>query len=377
MKIDLHYSNNPSFLDNDLEEKGLGGTESFIVQVSRELARQGHQVRVYNRLPTGIPLVEQLPDGRLWRDISQFNPQEDRDILISFRMRGIFEKQPKGLKVIILADTESVGLGDQVRERKVDLVMSVSQWQKDKIAAEEGIPDDKWLVASNGIRLAEFEKGFQKVPGMCIHTSTPERGLSHLLDLWPKIQVFQPEASLHLFSSFLGWGCDEEQNRQMCSAQYAQAEYLAKTGHNVVNHVHVGAEELREWQLKSQLFLYPTRFLETCCISSLEASAAGCVHVCSDIAALHERVIDEVTGYLIPGEVGTPEHDWLFVSKVNELLMQPEKVKVMSQAAKEYAEDYDYSVLVKGWVREWRQRIWKAKAIEEIFNSNSAMEGLR
>lgn len=357
MKIDLHYGNNPPFLDGDLEEKGLGGTEGFIVQVSRELARQGHQVRIYNRLPSFVPLVEQLSDGRLWRDIGQFYPQEDRDVLISFRMREIFEENPKGLKVIILADTESVGLGDQVRNGKVDLVMFVSQWQKDKIAAEEGIPDENCLVTANGVQLTEFDKQIDKVPGMCIHTSTPERGLSYLLGLWPKIQVFQPEASLHLFSSFHGWGCNEEQNQQMCGSQYMQAEYLAKTGHNVVNHVHVGTPELREWQLKSQLFLYPTRFLETCCISALEAATAGCVLICSDVAALHERVIDGITGYLIPGEVGDPDHDWLFVSKVNELLMQPEKMEEMSRAAKEYAKDYDYSVLVEKWIKEWQSRI--------------------
>lgn len=684
MKIDLHYSNNPPFTNDDYEQKGLGGTEGFIVQVARELA-WGHDVRVYNRSPIEMP-----SGGAFWTNISRFNPQEDRDILISFRMREIFEEDPKGYKIIILADTESEGLGDLVRAGKVDLVMFVSQWQKDKIAAEEGIPDENCMVASNGVRLSEFVNNeIEKVPGMCIHTSTPERGLTQLLELWPKIQIFHADATLQLFSSYIGWGVSPEQNLSMAGPQYAQAEYLAKTGHNVVNHIHAN-DELREWQLKSQLFLYPTKFLETCClhgdtivnmpcdhrygqgvpikylidekdfpvytyneerhrftlgtakkvwksrenaetvqlvfeegteltltpdhlvytfdgewiqagnlkegdrltglnyrynvnvnigdgretsearlvgewmtgkkiekgkhahhwdeegldnspwmidilpagvhhrithkgkvmhptvtriaregfskwaqteegqqylstrntesvkkmwekmrslpedeflrwlkmrgyhlsrnyrdkrdqmtkeelaelherysemgakgsrkawnmiyswpiekqqryfhersikaytsryknvlgafnhviksiargpiddvydmevepyhnfvaggvvvhncISALEAAAAGCVLVCSDVAALHERVIDGVTGYLIPGEVGTPDHDWLFISKVNELLMHPEKLNEMGLAAKEYAKVYDYSTMIGPWVEEWTRK---------------------
>ena len=349
MKIDLHYSNNPPFTDSDYEQKGLGGTEGFIVQMARELA-MGHEVRVYNRSPV------EMPSNRVfWSNINRFNPQENRDILISFRMREIFEENPTGYKIIILADTESIGLGNLVREGKVDLVMFVSQWQKDKIAAEEGIPEENCMVASNGVRLSEFVNDFEKVPGMCIHTSTPERGLSYLLELWPKIQLFQPDAELHLFSSYLGWGVSPEENQSMCNAQYMQAEYLTKTDHKIINHIHTGPGELREWQLKSQLFLYSTRFLETCCISSLEAAAAGCVLVCSNVAALRERVVDGVTGYLIPGEAGTPDHDWLFISKVNELLMQPEKLNEMGQAAREYAKAYDYSTMVGPWVEDWKR----------------------
>jgi glycosyltransferase involved in cell wall biosynthesis len=349
MKIDLHYSNNPPFTDTDLEQIGLGGTEGFIVQSARELARQGHQVRLYNRSP-----IETESSGVFWSNISRFKPQEDRDVFVSFRMREIFKEKPKGLKAIILADTESYGLGDEVREGLVDLVMFVSRWQKDKIAAEEGIPEENCLVTANGIKLDEFNQEIIKTPGMCIHTSTPERGLTQLLDIWPKIQVLQPNASLHLFSSYFGWGATPEKNQEMCAAQYAQAEFLAKTGHNVVNHIHVGAAELREWQLRAELFLYPTAFKETCCISSLEASAAGCVHICSDVAALRERAVDGVTGYLIPGEVGTSEHDWQFVSKVNELLMDSEKTQQMSQAAREYAKSYDFGVLVKNWIEKWQ-----------------------
>lgn len=263
MKIDLHYSNNPPFTDSDYEEKGLGGTEGFIVQVARELA-MGHDVTVYNRSPV------EMPSNRIfWTNIRRFEPQEDRDILISFRMREVFEENPKGFKVIILADTESVGLGDQVREGKVDLVMFVSQWQKDKIATEEGIPEENCMVASNGIRLSEFANDkFEKVPGMCIHTSTPERGLAELLDIWPKLQVMIPgdQATLHLFSSFYGWGMSEEQNWEWCRDTYGLAERLNAEGRNVVNHIHVSAPELREFQLQSQLFLYPTRFKETCCL---------------------------------------------------------------------------------------------------------------
>ena len=113
---------------------------------------------------------------------------------------------------------------------------------------------------------------------------------------------------------------------------------------------------MREWQLQSSLFLYPTRFLETFCISAAEAAAAGCVIICSDVAALSEKVVDGETGILIPGEAGTFDHDYRFVSETIQLMRQLDRLEAMSKAAKEFAKQWDYSTIVGPWVEEWKKK---------------------
>lgn len=368
MNIVCHYSNDPPFLPDTHETKGLGGTENFACYVARELMRSGHSVKFFNRQdiePTDI-------EGIRWANLEHFNPDDEIDILISFRMRDVFQTPINAkLRVLILADTESHGLGDDVRTGRITTVMPVGKWQMDKIAQEENLVNHNcWMPASNGVDLSEFELiEFEKKPGMCIHLSTPERALGLLLDVWPEIEDaeilkskgIKPE--LHLFSSFLGWGTSQEDNESMSSDQYTWIETLIAKGYNIINHKHVPKPEMRNYQLQSDLFLYPTTFNETYCISLVETMAAGVIPVVSNRAALAERVIDGVNGFL----VGDKDHDaytdeakQLYISKVvTALWLDEAKKKHIREAAMQKAGEHDYAKLIPAWLRKWETRIEK------------------
>lgn len=367
MKVILHYSNNPPFIPADHATKGLGGTENFACYVAKTLFLQGHHVKFFNQYPfEQVQTVEGIP----WGNIEHFDPLEPADVLISFRMREVFQLPIAArLKVLILADTESKGLGDDVRAGKIDVVMPVGTWQRDKIAAEEDLVDHPcWMQTSNGVDMKEFEAvAYERVPGRCIHTSTPERGLSLLLDVWPEIEEAEALAEkgikpvLHLFSSFQGWGASEKDSDGMAGEQFAKVKQLQTDGYSIINHKHVPSTEMRQWQLSADLLLYPTNFDETYCISLTEAMAAGAIPVVSKRAALAERLQDGHNGFLV-GELGhdatTEDAKDAFISKAITALWMDAPIKErIRKAAIETARRHDYPVLVADWTSQWQQRL--------------------
>jgi glycosyltransferase involved in cell wall biosynthesis len=356
VKIDLHYGMDPSFGPHTHEEDGIGGTENFITHSAEYLALAGHEVRVYNKIVTP---TRDVSTDVTWLPLAHFNPTEPRDVLVSFRTREVFENwRNAGLKVIALADTESHGLGDAVRVDHVNLVMFVSRWQAKKIMAEEGIPPQQAMVTGNGVSMRRFDEmrdSVQRVPGKCIHIATPERGLEPLLDIWPAIQERVPYANLHLFSSFLGWRMSNDDNIRMCGGLYERINQMIEEGCRIINHQHVNAPTIRRHLLESQLYLYPTRwFNETCCISALEAAAAGVPIVATARAALKERVRDCQTGYLIQERDG---HDYEFAEMAIKLLTDGSTWRRMSEASVEMARRYDYARLVGDWTERWEHEI--------------------
>jgi len=359
LKIDLHYQSDPPFNAHTHETVGIGGTENFINYASIALAMAGHDVTVYNRLETEETSHH---DGHrvTWRPLREFRRPGERDVLISFRFRDVFDNDLPNtrLRVLMLADTESHGLGDQVRAGRVDLVGFVSQWQKAKIQAEEGIPEENALLTSNGVAMALFDRDrptVKRIRGKCIHLATPERGATYLLNMWGEIQKRVPHASLHLFSSFFGWGVTEGDNAAMAGPLYVQIQGLQAQGLSIINHKHAGAAEIRKHLLESEAYLYPTRhFDETCCISAIEAAAAGVPIVATCRAALAERVLPHQTGFLIPDNEG---HDHEFIAAVIRTLLNPVKWADLSEKAVDFARFFDYAAIVDRWQHAFYDRL--------------------
>jgi len=354
MKIAMIYQNIPAFDIHTHKEKGLGGSENGFLNTVRYLVKQGHQVHVFNRLET---VRIDYGGGLLWSNIAQFDPKEYFDVVYSLRHREPFQQDLNTkLKVLFLADTESVGLGEDIRAGRIDLVISVSHWQKEKIAKEEEIHDDHWLVSSNGVEVIDLPL-VTKVPGRCIFMATPERGLDNLLTVWPKIKSQVPFASLHLYSSFMGWGHTAEENEEMVRGIYTKVESLRDL--DVVNFKHANSEIARDAQRQADLYLYPSDFYETCGMAILESMLWGTIPVVSGRAALLEKVLNKVTGYVVPtyGSSNQRYQDKFVEQTVRALLLNEETKKRMRLNCQTYAMQFSYDNLVTEWTSEWQRRI--------------------
>lgn len=128
----------------------------------------------------------------------------------------------------------------------------------------------------------------------CLYTSSPDRGLDILLELWPQVRERVPSATLgHCYSLVY----DEIANAVPAIGEFrAHVAELAKQpgveylGHLTQPELAKTMQESLVWTAPSWATLQGLPFFETSCIGAMEAQAAGCLVVASDWGALSETV---------------------------------------------------------------------------------------
>jgi glycosyltransferase involved in cell wall biosynthesis len=125
-------------------------------------------------------------------------------------------------------------------------------------------------------------------PYSCIYTSSYDRGLEHLLKMWPDVKKAVPKAELHIF---YGWQLFVRfySNNPASMAWKERMDELMKTD-GVFHHGRLPQPELDKWYQKCGLFTYPTHFGEINCISAMKAQVHGAVPVVINYAALETTV---------------------------------------------------------------------------------------
>ena len=147
-----------------------------------------------------------------------------------------------------------------------------------------GLPDQKCIVIKNGIEKIEKAKPYEKgQPIKIIHQNTPWRGLSVLLGAMQLVK--NPLITLDVYSSCEVYGKDfMEKNDHNYKGLYEQAKSLPN-----VNYIGYKPNEyIREHMKDYNMYVYPSIFEETSCISLLEAMAGGLYCITTNYGALFE-----------------------------------------------------------------------------------------
>jgi len=244
---------------------GLGGSEIAAIHMSAELARWGHEVAIIGQVTPCEWEGVKFCDHRL------FGPGTiGCDVFISSRMLDALQRLKPDAKLTALW-CHDIHVGDdwQGRMRQYDLVLCLSQWAKKVLSNYyNDVPKDKFILTRNGIDPRLFLREPKKAGCRAIYSSSPDRGLDHLLNYWPRIRAIRPDAELHVYYGFETWQAMATQRKNA----YAQSQIdffktkLAQlSDQGVVSHGRVGQVELAKAYLGASLWLYPTNFLETSC----------------------------------------------------------------------------------------------------------------
>mgnify|MGYP003128192768 CR=1 FL=1 len=167
---------------------------------------------------------------------------------------------------------------------KYDWYVFNSHWTYEKFRYNFNLPTNRCVVIKNGIdkieKSAPYEKG---KPLKIIHQNTPWRGLSVLLGAMQLVK--NPMISLDVYSSTEVYGKDfYESNDKHYRELYEQAESLPN-----VNYIGYKPNQYIKDNLKNyHMYVYPSIFEETFCISLLESMAAGLYCITTDLGALYE-----------------------------------------------------------------------------------------
>lgn len=294
---------------SSIDMGGIGGSETAAVHMAFELAKRGHDVEmfgehsdkegwyapnVFNCWITAPP-----PQGpgyvryRRYQDGVEDPKLLECDVFISSRdkraVRLLSEDAAK-VKILWIHD---VHCGDDWENDLLayDRIFCLTKWHKSFVeGVYPHVEPAKIVVTRNGIDPARFVDLDWKAKGPSfVYSSSPDRGLDVILDMWPKIRDLQPTATLNVYYGFENWKKLNAQNKRgLAIVDYMFDRVTSMADEGVYYHGRVGQAELAEAHKKALIWFYPTRFSETSCITALEAQAAGCCVVTSKLAALEE-----------------------------------------------------------------------------------------
>lgn len=297
-----------------VKKTGIGGSELMLIHQAKNLAALGHKVRVYSSCgkPGVFDGVKYFPT-HMYRDLTC-------DVLVVSRMAPFLGDEyniSAKLKLLWLHDIYAVAATSSLLS-KADRIIVLSQWHKQSVLdAHPAVGEGQIIVSRNGIDLTRFKNKVTKNKFKCVNSSSPDRSYPILLECWKEIVKLEPRAELHLFYGFSNWKMTPDKMQQQL---IVRLEEQIKNTSGVVFHDRVSQEELANEFLSAGIWLYPTFFTETSCISAMEAKTSSLHMITSPIAALVETA-PEAT--FISGEWTSEQYKQDFIKATLEAFNVP------------------------------------------------------
>jgi glycosyltransferase involved in cell wall biosynthesis len=209
-----------------------------------------------------------------------------------------------------------IDVGDRLtteRAERVDSILCLSAWHQEHLASRYPFAEGKLARIRNGITTSYFTT--EPAPARqqrVLFTSSPDRGLDLLLEIWPRIHEQLPNATLtYTCAPVYERVADQDPNGVGLRRERIRKLADQPGVHRLPG---LGQPELAALMRSSLVWAHPswhssgrrfgqevpdTKFHETACIGAIEAQAAGCCVVAANWGALAETV---QVGTLIGGD---------------------------------------------------------------------------
>lgn len=332
-------------------KEGVGGSETYIIEMSRHicslLSNSGYEVFVFCRVSE-----EEIFRGVTYRSIQDY-PRFLKQNKVEV---ALISRYSEYLPVTINAGVDKVYfvLHDLTPSGNIiplnsglRTVFCLTQWHKEYFLKRFPQLQNRTSIFPNGVDISKYPlEGIKKKRYSFIYSSFPNRGLVHLLRMFPRIKQLYPEATLNIFCDL-----DNEWANSVAKEDMNEIRTLLSDlrDYGVVNRGWVSKEVLREYWLQSEVWLYPCTFKETFCITALEAAASKTFVITSDLAGLKDTVGDR--GVLISGDPGTEKWQNRALEKLKEFFSgSPMEMKHVIERNRKWAETLDWSSLAQRFV---------------------------
>jgi len=187
-----------------------------------------------------------------------------------------------------------------------------------------GIDFQKFKIDINGRNDISLKEKYK-----FIYSSFPNRGLLQLLQMWPKIYEYQPLASLHIYSDVNGQWVNNVEGEMMIQIRDLMTEYgVEQNNMNIYYHGWVNKETLGNAWLSSDIWFYPCTFMETFCLTALEAALTKTLVITNNLAALQNTVGHR--GVIIKGDAKDIEWQEKTLLKIKKYL-DPKNVHLKNE----------------------------------------------
>ncbi len=219
-------------------------------------------------------LINKLPDES-FKDINLIlndtNPKllEDDKINILWMQHYVNQNEVQNLK-------------KKEYTERLDHIVFNSNWNFEKFYYQFQIPEHKSIVIKNAIEKIEFKEKPKNKISLVYHT-TPWRGLALLLDVFKDLSLENVE--LNICSSTKIYG---EKFYNEYEKKYKKIFDDCKNTKNINYYGFVKNEKIIDLLKEMHIYAFPSTWVETSSISTIEAMAAGCEIVTTNLGALYE-----------------------------------------------------------------------------------------
>lgn len=291
-------------------KRGVSGSDLGVARICQEWVKMGHDVSLFT--------VHAGPKPDAWEGVKLYHISDKKlidtsfDAVVSWCLPDEFRGLPTELIRLCSQQLNGFSYCQPGFDSFVDIWTSPSEGHF-KYHAHQTPDPAKWVIVPDGCDPDVYTAG-KKVPGRVIYTSSPDRGAHWLLQEWQNIKKKVPKASLRIFYH-LTWGKTEEYEKG-----YQEVALDVMEVGQRIRYLRNAAKRLNkldvEWvgsvsrnqligELDEAMVLgYPASVVSPFCegfsCSIMEACAAGCVPVISDIDAL-----GELYGGVVP-MIGSP-----------------------------------------------------------------------
>lgn len=343
----------------ELLSRGLGGRETALLHLCGEW---GNTHDVYAFVPRSDTETWEQEHGGTVRFIPQEKvldvaPYLGLDAFISWE------------DVHVLAELGEADVGYRVIEMQVAHLHSevpissfthsvavLSEWAGRLLLEQHPDMTGRLMILPNGVDLLRFDHPLEKKGEKAadfVYSSSPDRGLHHLLRMWPEIchratTIYQRLPKLHIcygIENFLEhalWSHREDSQRALYIRDLLDQP-------NVIYHGRIGQDELAQIQMRSIAMLYPCDTMsptETGCISAVESLAARTPFVATDCDCLGSEYGSVASLTSLPLDYDE------YISRVEIVLAGGKGVDEMVSAGRKLAEERSWSRIADSWLRE-------------------------
>jgi len=322
-------------------ERGIGGSEGDVIYTARELVKLGWNVIVYNNCKES-----KIIDGVFYKKFYDWNRFDKQDVTVIERRPNIARQFINSNKIII--DLHDVGFPEQMDNIKFDKIFVASKFHA---SLYPSVPKEKFVIIPRGFNPELFKEKVEKDPYLLINTSAPDRCLGTLIKLFLEVKKRVPQAKL---TWAYGWNLFDslyEGNEKMMQWKKDIIESMKVNG--IENLDRINHKEIAKLYQKATIFVYPTHFPETFCVSVLKAQVAGAIPVTSDFGALGEIVSSEYS-ISVPYKESIRNYDYGIVGEKLQLEWVDKIVKYLTNPVimKQDFSKYSWQNIAKLWDKE-------------------------
>lgn len=261
--------------ENTLKSKGHGGSETAAIEVAKFIKQKtGRPVKIFHpraRRDVMESGVEYNPVGELVGYLHNVEPYAHIPWRHSVPLT-------KAKSYIWCHDLQCPGAHNH---NNYDKIVALSGFHKNYLMETNGVPEHKIVLGFNGIDPENFKGKAEKDPHKIVFSSSPDRGLAQSIDIVKRARELSGlDLKLHCFYGF-------ENMRK--AGQHEWADSLEKKINDnpfVVFHGMVTKDVLMQHFKEAGCWLYPADFIETYCITAIEALCAKTWPIVRDMGAL-------------------------------------------------------------------------------------------